>query len=262
MNWDPTIPIEDSITQYDTRAAKLFILYLLRAETKNIFIVYLLQTETISRFAAEITTNIELQYVFIIGLCLNSVHLSVRVIDPTKPLLENYNTSAISYWQVEHEETIVKCKCGGIMPWWGNLLRFSSTVFPHCLKSRQSNGIPVLETINRNIFGSICLYIVPNTGHIIQACSGLVCPAVENVTFSTLIESLVTNRNRTRFWNIYTVEILYSTIYYSKYFIELNFDKSTEYVALWTHKRHPIPRPFGRAMECLLWVLQQKLTVL
>ena len=59
-----------------------------------------------------------------------------------------------------------------------------------------------------------------------------------------------------------TVETLYSTIYYSKYFIELNFDKSTQNVALWTHKRHPIPRPFGRAMECLLWVLQQKLTVL
>ena len=62
--------------------------------------------------------------------------------------------------------------------------------------------------------------------------------------------------------NWHTVETLYSTIYYSKYFIELNFDKSTQYVALWTHKRHPIPRPFGRAMECLLWVLQQKLTVL
>ena len=29
-----------------------------------------------------------------------------------------------------------------------------------------------------------------------------------------------------------TVETLYSTIYYSKYFIELNFDKSTQYVAL------------------------------
>ena len=42
---------------------------------------------------------------------------------------------------------------------------------------------------------------------------------------------------------IYTVETLYSTIYYSKYFIELNIDKSTQYVALWTHKRHPIPRP-------------------
>ena len=51
-----------------------------------------------------------------------------------------------------------------------------------------------------------------------------------------------------------TVETLYSTIYYSKYFIELNFDKFTQYVALWTHKRHPIPRPFGRAMECLSWV--------
>ena len=29
-----------------------------------------------------------------------------------------------------------------------------------------------------------------------------------------------------------TVETLYSTIYYSKYFIELNIDKSTQYVAL------------------------------
>ena len=65
-----------------------------------------------------------------------------------------------------------------------------------------------------------------------------------------------------RFLHANTVETLYSTIYYSKYFIELNFDKSTQYVAFWTHKRHPIPRPFGRAMECLLWVLQQKLTVL
>ena len=32
-----------------------------------------------------------------------------------------------------------------------------------------------------------------------------------------------------------TVETLYYTIYHSKYFIELNFDKSTQYVALWTH---------------------------
>ena len=31
------------------------------------------------------------------------------------------------------------------------------------------------------------------------------------------------------------VETLYSTIYYSKYFIELNFD--TQYVAFWTHFR-------------------------
>ena len=62
--------------------------------------------------------------------------------------------------------------------------------------------------------------------------------------------------------NLCFLHTLYSTIYYSKYFIELNIDKSTQYVALWTHKRHPIPRPFGRAMECLLWVFQQKLIVL
>ena len=30
----------------------------------------------------------------------------------------------------------------------------------------------------------------------------------------------------------YTVETLYSTIYYNKYFIELHIDKSTQYVAL------------------------------
>ena len=39
--------------------------------------------------------------------------------------------------------------------------------------------------------------------------------------------------------NASTVETLYSTIYYSKYFIELNIDKSTQYVALWTHKLAP-----------------------
>ena len=74
------------------------------------------------------------------------------------------------------------------------------------------------------------------------------------------------NHNKSLFVSLHlktiTVETLYSTIYYSKYFIELNIDKSTQYVALWTHKRHPIPRPFGRAMECLLWVFQQKLIVL
>ena len=75
------------------------------------------------------------------------------------------------------------------------------------------------------------------------------------VLWLRLIHSFVENKT-------YTVETLCSTIYYSKYFIELNIDRSTLYVALWTHKRHPIPRPFGRDMECLLWVLQQKLIVL
>ena len=48
----------------------------------------------------------------------------------------------------------------------------------------------------------------------------------------------------------HTVETLYITIYYSKYFIKLNIDKSTQYdyVALWTHKR-----PFGRALLGELW---------
>ena len=53
-------------------------------------------------------------------------------------------------------------------------------------------------------------------------------------------EIAICDHDRVRFllWaaiKSYTVETLYSTIYYSKYFIELNFDKSTQYVALWTH---------------------------
>ena len=78
------------------------------------------------------------------------------------------------------------------------------------------------------------------------------CHFWKSAIYSSMCHSIICN----------TVETLYSTIYYSKYFIELNIDKSTQYVALWTHKTHPIPRPFGRAMECLLWVFQQKLIVL
>ena len=90
----------------------------------------------------------------------------------------------------------------------------------------------------------------------------LCCKRWHNRMYSILIVSARSFGQMKDRKNHCTVETLYSTIYYSKYFIELNFDKSTEYVALWTHKRHPIPRPFGRAMECLLWVIQQKLTVL
>ena len=42
----------------------------------------------------------------------------------------------------------------------------------------------------------------------------------------------------------YTVETLYSTIYYSKCFIELNFDKSTQYVALLNSQKAPHTSPF------------------
>ena len=53
----------------------------------------------------------------------------------------------------------------------------------------------------------------------------VVTPVLKHLSYISLVWS---------HWN--TVETLYSTIYYSKYFIELNFDKSTQYVALWTHK--------------------------
>ena len=42
-----------------------------------------------------------------------------------------------------------------------------------------------------------------------------------------------------------TVENLYNTIYYSKYAIEFNIDKSAHYVALKTHEGHPISHPTG-----------------
>ena len=43
----------------------------------------------------------------------------------------------------------------------------------------------------------------------------------------------------------HTVETLYSTIYYSKYFVQLNIDKSTQYVALWTHNMLPFRASYG-----------------
>ena len=33
-------------------------------------------------------------------------------------------------------------------------------------------------------------------------------------------------------------------------------------IRCWIHKRHPIPRPNGRAMGCLLWIFVKKLTML
>ena len=31
-------------------------------------------------------------------------------------------------------------------------------------------------------------------------------------------------------------------------------------IRCWIHKRHPIPRPYGRAMWCLAWIILRKLT--
>ena len=33
-------------------------------------------------------------------------------------------------------------------------------------------------------------------------------------------------------------------------------------IKCWIHKRHPIPRPNGRAMRCLLWIFVRKMTAL
>ena len=49
---------------------------------------------------------------------------------------------------------------------------------------------------------------------------------------SEFIAIFLNVHNKTHQNCAYTVETLYSTIYNSKYFIELNIDKSTQYVAL------------------------------
>ena len=55
-------------------------------------------------------------------------------------------------------------------------------------------------------------------------------------------------------WTGNTEEPLYNTIYYARYHIQHAIDKCTVLLRLCTKKRHSIPRPYVRAMECLLWV--------
>ena len=59
-----------------------------------------------------------------------------------------------------------------------------------------------------------------------------------------------------------TVEPLYNTVHYRRYEVYYNIDRCRIWIRLWTHKRHPIPRPYGRAMGCLLWVFWWKTIVL
>ena len=47
-----------------------------------------------------------------------------------------------------------------------------------------------------------------------------------------------------------------------RYFKKHFSDWGITYIRTWTHKRHLISRPKGRAMECLLWRFSRKLTAL
>ena len=47
-----------------------------------------------------------------------------------------------------------------------------------------------------------------------------------------------------------------------RYYINKYRNWSRIWIRRWIHKRHPIPRPNGRAMGCLLWIFVRKLTAL
>ena len=141
----------------------------------------------------------------------------------------------------------------------GKTRQYDLSAFPICL-SKDFENWPTVLVIHKSHNAPV---LYPTMHHSSQKCAHFSC---EWCIVGHGMGALWDLWDWTMLFNIlrpsHTVETLYSTIYYSKYFVELNLDKSTQYVALWTHKRHPIPRPFGRAMECLLWVFQQKLIVL
>ena len=47
-----------------------------------------------------------------------------------------------------------------------------------------------------------------------------------------------------------------------RYCIKVCWNWGTISIKCWIHKRHPIPRPLGRDMGCLLWIFLRKLTAL
>ena len=47
-----------------------------------------------------------------------------------------------------------------------------------------------------------------------------------------------------------------------RYFINNYRNRGRILIRCWIHKIHPIPRPNGRAMGCLLWIFVRKLTAL
>ena len=67
-----------------------------------------------------------------------------------------------------------------------------------------------------------------------------------------------------QFWALHlTVIVIRSNISsWSWYCIDHCSDWGRVLITVWTHKRHPIARPNGWAMGCILWRFGRKLTVL
>ena len=70
-------------------------------------------------------------------------------------------------------------------------------------------------------------------------------------------------KKKKQHWSVWqhTIECRNNAIQYSVLYTVLQ-RLGYDLIWGWTHKWHPIPRPHGRAMGCLLWVFERKLTAL
>ena len=116
-------------------------------------------------------------------------------------------------------------------------------------------------------YSSIYLFIDPLFHHVqYTVCHNFCFLTLKLLDRVILVSKTVHCTGNLLLWNwsstIHTVEPLYNTVHYRRYKIYYNIDRCRIWIRLWTHKRHPIPRPYGRAMGCLLWVFWWKTIVL
>ena len=67
--------------------------------------------------------------------------------------------------------------------------------------------------------------------------------------------------NEPKLFNPNAIDSQYIVVEYNTIVTQYEREKVWTLLRLWIHKRHPIPRPYGRAMGRLFWVLWRKDTV-
>ena len=67
--------------------------------------------------------------------------------------------------------------------------------------------------------------------------------------------------NEPKMFNPNAIDSQYIVVEYNTIVTQYEREKVWTLLRLWIHKRHPIPRPYGRAMGHLFWVLWRKDTV-
>ena len=60
----------------------------------------------------------------------------------------------------------------------------------------------------------------------------------------------------------YTIQTPHNMVYFTMIFHTIYNEKCRIQIRPWTHKKHCLPRPHRRAMECHLWLFWRKLTML